>query len=93
MKKLTQYAKNGYDYKIIQRENNFAIARGESRISSAINWEVIEIQSHNGLTMGGVFMPATEFAPSNNQWGIKGWTASNEQQAQEIFNKRKCNTN
>jgi len=88
MKQLTEYAKNGYDYKIIQRENNFAIARGESRISSAINWEVIEIQSHNGLTMGGVFMPATEFAPSNNQWGIKGWTASNEEQAKEIFNKR-----
>jgi hypothetical protein len=38
--------------------------------------------------MGGVFMPATEFAPSNNQWGIKGWTASNEEQAKEIFNKR-----
>ena len=89
MKKLTQYAKNGYDFKIIQRENNFAIARGESRISSAINWEVIEIQSHNGLTMGGVFMPATEFAPTNNQWGSKGWTALNEQHAQEIFNKRK----
>jgi len=89
MKKLTEYAKNGYDYKIIQRENNFAIARGESRISSAINWEVIEIQSHNGLTMGGVFMPPAEFPPSNEQFGIKGWTASNKEQAKEILNRRK----
>jgi len=89
MKKLTQYAKNGYDFKIIQRENNFAIARGESRISSAINWEVIEIQSHNGLTMRGVFIPPAEFAPSNEQFGIKGWTASNEEQAKEILNRRK----
>ena len=88
MKKLTQYAKNGYDFKIIQRENNFAIAKGESRISSAINWEVIEIQSHNGLTMGGVFMPAAEFPPSNEQFGIKGWTVTSEERALELFQQK-----
>ncbi len=89
MKELIQYAKNDYDYKIIRRENNLAIAVGQSRISKSINWEVIKIQSHNGMTMGGVYMPSAEFAPSNNQWGIKGWTALNEEHAQDIFEKQK----
>jgi hypothetical protein len=54
---------------------------------------VIEIQSHNGLTMRGVFIPPAEFAPSNEQFGIKGWTASNEEQAKEILNRRKIQSN
>ena len=87
MKELIEYAKNGYDFKIIRRENNLAIAKGESRISSSINWEIIKIQSHNGMTMANVYMPPAEFPPSNNQWGIKGWTALNEKHAEEIFNK------
>jgi hypothetical protein len=88
MKQLIEYSKNGYDFKIVHREQNLAIAKGKSRNSDSINWEVIKIQSHNGLTMGGVFMPATEFAPSNNQWGTKGWTAFDEEHAKVIFNKR-----
>jgi len=87
MKELIEYAKNGYDYQIIRRENNLAIAVGKSRISNSINWEVIKIQSHNGMTMAGVYMPPAEFPPSNNQWGVKGWTALNEKHAEEIFNK------
>jgi hypothetical protein len=89
MKELTEYAKNGYDYQIIRRENNLAIAVGKSRISNSINWEVIKIQSHNGMIMAGVHMPPAEFPPSNNQWGIKGWTALNEEQAIKIFDKLK----
>lgn len=89
MKILTKYSKNGYDFTIVKRENNLAIAKGDSRNCAAVNWEVIEIQSHNGLKMGEAFIPPSEFAPSNNQWGNKGWTASSEQQANEIFAKRR----
>ena len=39
------------------------------------------------MTMANVYMPPAEFPPSNNQWGIKGWTALNEKHAEEIFNK------
>jgi hypothetical protein len=90
MKILTKYAKNGYDYTIVKRENNLAIAVGRSRTCKAETWEVIEIQSHDGLKMGDTFMPPAEFAPSNNQWGTKGWTACNKEQAEDIFDRQKA---
>jgi hypothetical protein len=88
MKILTKYSKNGYDFTIVKREGDLAIAKGHSRNSEAVNWEVIEIQSHDGLKMGDAFVAPAEFAPSNNQWGNKGWTAWNEDHAHEVFAKR-----
>lgn len=85
MKILTEYSKNGYDYTVKHREGNFAIALGKSRISKAESWEVIEIQSHNGLCIAGAQIPPAEFAPRNEQWGVKGWTALDEQHAWELF--------
>ena len=52
MKILTEYYKNKYDFKIVHREGDWAIAKGVSRITKRENWEAIQIQSHNGLTMG-----------------------------------------
>ena len=89
MKILTKYSKNGYDFTIVKRENNLAIAKGDSRNCAAVNWEVIEIQSHNGLKMGENWVEPAEFCPSNEQFGIKGWTAFNERHAWELFEKKK----
>lgn len=89
MKVLQQYSKHKYDYQIIHREGNWAISYGKSRVSRADNWEVFEIQSHNGLTIGGVYMEPAEFVPNNSQWGSKGWTALNEKHAYELLNKHK----
>lgn len=88
MKALTEYSKNGYDFQIVERIGNCAIAHGKSRISKAESWEVIEIQSHNGLSIAGVEIPPAEFAPRNEQWGVKGWTAINKQHAQELFTNK-----
>jgi hypothetical protein len=89
MKQLTKYYKNGYDFSIVHREASLAIAKGFSRISGLENWEIIEIQSHNGMNMGSNWVESAEFAPSSSQWGTKGWTANNETHAWEIFNKKK----
>lgn len=89
MKLLTEYSKNKYNFKIFHRDGILAIAKGIGQFSGAENWEVIKISSHNGLTMGGVYMPPAEFGPSNEQFGIKGWFAFNEQDAWRIFNKQK----
>lgn len=88
MKILTKYAKNGYDYVVVKREGDLAIAKGQSRTSISINWEVIEIQSHDGLQMGKNWVNAKEYPPRSEQWGVKGWTACSEEQADEIFAKR-----
>jgi hypothetical protein len=89
MKNLTSYSKNKYDFTIFHREGDLAIFKGASRETGRDNWEVIKIQKHDGLTMGGVFMPPAEFAPSNKQWGVKGWTAINEEDAWRIFSIKK----
>jgi hypothetical protein len=89
MKQLAKYAKNKYDFELFHREGDLAIFKGVSREHGRENWEVIEIQRHDGLTMAGVFMPPAEFAPSNAQWGVKGWTALNEDDAWRIFNQKK----
>ena len=89
MKTLTTYTKNKYEYTIILREGDLAISFGKSRISDATTWEVFQVQSHNGLTIGGVYMPPAEFCPSNEQWGTKGWTALNKDRAFEILNREK----
>lgn len=85
MKTLTHYYKNGYDFTIVKREKNLAIAKGISRIHGGENWEVFEVQSHNGLMMGNNWVEASEFPAGNNQWGDKGWTALNEEHAEKIF--------
>ncbi len=88
MKKLERYYKNGYDFTIVARNGDFALAKGISRLSGRDNWEVIEVQSHNGIYMGNNWVDAKEFPPSNEQFGIHGWTAFNENHAWELFNKK-----
>jgi len=88
MKTLKRYYKNGYDFTVIARNGDFALAKGISRISGRDNWEVIEVQSHNGIYMGDNWVDAKEFPPSSSQWGDKGWTGLNEGHAREIFAKR-----
>jgi hypothetical protein len=39
--------------------------------------------------MGSNWVEAKEFPPSDEQFGVKGWTAFNEQDAWRIFNNKK----
>lgn len=88
MEPLTQYSKNGYDFTILKEEKGWAIAKGISRVSGRENWEVIEVQSHNGLMMGKNWVEPCFFPPSNNQWGTKGFTALNEEHANQILSNQ-----
>lgn len=89
MEKLEKYTKNGYDFTLYHREGDFAIFLGKKEDTKSENWEIIEIQSHDGREIMGNYIPAREFPPSNNQWGIKGWTAMDKEDAFRIFNGRK----
>jgi len=85
MKKLTQYKKNGYNWQLLKREGNLAI------FQSGQFYEVILIQSHNGRDIAGKHCEAAEYSPSNEQWGSKGWSYSNEQDALDKFASLKGN--
>lgn len=89
MKTLTEYYKNGYDFTLVKREGDLAIAKGIRRGGNDTNWEVISIRGHNGMMMGDNWVEPKEFAPSNAEWGRLGWTAINEQDAERIFQERK----
>ena len=88
MKVLTKYYKNGYDFTLVKRQGDLAIALGVSRQTGKDNWEIIEVQSHNGLQMGENWVEPAEFAPNDKSWGDKGWTGMNEADAERIFQKR-----
>ena len=66
--------KNGYCFRIIERVGNFAVFCGNNDLVRNPTFEIIEIQSHDGRSIGGVDYPPAEYAPSNSQWGTKGWT-------------------
>jgi len=87
MKPLTKYAKNGYDFTIVKEKDGWAIAKGISRTTGRENWEVIEIQSHNGIMRGNNWVEPCYYPPSNNQWGVKGFTAVTQEQAEQILNR------
>ena len=74
MNELTEYKKNGFTFTLIKRFGNFALFCGVKNGGRHSNWEVIEIQSHDGMTIAGKIIDPAEYPPNNNQWGTKGWT-------------------
>lgn len=84
MNTLKNYKKNGYSFTIFNRVGDYALAVG---ICENYNktYEVIKVQSHNGLTIAGKFIDAKEYAPSNEQWGSKGWSFTSLELANEFF--------
>lgn len=85
MKELTKYQKNGYRFTLHCRSGNIAIFHGKLGGAGAPSWEVIHIQSHNGLVIGGKEVEPAEFAPSNEEWGSKGWSYQTEGGARNRF--------
>lgn len=68
MKQLTEYKRNGYHWKIMSRIGNAAIFYCKH------GFEAILIQSHNGREIMGKHCEPSEYPPSNEQWGSKGFS-------------------
>jgi len=84
MKVLKQYKKNGFSFDIIERDGEFAIAKGV-RGSGVVSFEVITIRQHNGLNFGDRTTEPAEYPPSNTEWGSKGWTYRSIEMARDKF--------
>lgn len=74
MRTLETYYKNGYNFSLNTRCDDFAVFRGMHKITGHETYETIIIQSHNGREIHGTYCPPAEYPPSNEQWGSKGWT-------------------
>jgi hypothetical protein len=83
MKKLDkEFESCGFKYKQIHRENIYAIyERSYSNNSNNKHYEVIRIQSHNGIEIAGNKIAPSEFYPSSKTWGLHGFTCLNKADA------------
>jgi hypothetical protein len=82
----TMFKKKGFSYKQVKREGNKAIFEQTRDGSTLNNYEVVKIGKHNGYTMGGVFIEASETYPGSSLWGICGWTCTSIDDAQKKYN-------
>lgn len=68
MNTLREYTRHGITRRVTHRKGNIAIARSD------YDHEVIIVQSHKGRVIAGKEIPPSEYPPSSEQWGSKGWT-------------------
>lgn len=91
MKPLIEYTKNGHHFTIWHREENLAIFHGRSKAGNSETWELIKVQSHNGRDIAGKWFDAAEYPPSNEQWGIAGWSFVSRNDAMVKMQELKAN--
>jgi len=87
MKKLTEFAKNGMQYKIIRREGNIAIAKASmEKGGGAVAYDVILIRERGETKLFNNIIPATEYGPSNEEGGEYLWSYPNLKMAESKLN-------
>ena len=88
MKKLPlEINKKGFVYTQLKRVKDTAIYKQKSLdIAVKSEWfEVIKIKCHNGMTLGGNYIPPSEMYPSSTQWGVLGFTYQTQKEAETKF--------
>ena len=82
MKKLDkEFESSGFKYKQIHREGMYAIYERNHISNDKKHYEVIKIQSHNGIEIAGNKIAPSEFYPSSKTWGLHGYTCLNKEAA------------
>lgn len=81
MKKLTDFAKNTFRYEVIKRYGNLAIIKASTKEGGAVAYETIHVREREETKLFDNVMPATEYGPSNEQFGDQGFSYPNEAMA------------
>lgn len=81
----TEFKANGFMFKQVNRIADKAIYEKRRIGGKAKSIEVIQIKSHNGYTIAGVYIEPAETYPSHSQWGIYGWTYNDMREAVRKF--------
>ena len=88
------YRKNGFNYTIIKRVGDVAIAAqrlGERTSGTPMAYEVIKVRPcpdayfTDPATKQKTLVPAHETAPGNEEWGTRGWTFPTIDRAEAKF--------
>lgn len=67
------FNKNGYNYKLIYREDDVAIY-SQNINDNQIAFEVFEVRKNKQFEIDGRIIPARESVPSSEQWGNNAFT-------------------
>jgi len=71
-----------WHFKQVCREKNWAIyKRWHEDWPENVHYEVIQIQKHNGMVLGGNQIPPSEYYPNSNSWGTLGFTCHTREAA------------
>jgi hypothetical protein len=84
-----RFKKNGFTYHLVKRNESCAIYTQKKEGFSYEYFEVIKIQTvkKDVDTSFMTLKAGTEFYPSSNEWGSKGWTFKTLEQAEKKFDE------
>jgi hypothetical protein len=83
----TTFRKDGFDYRVIQKEAGIALLEQNKAHWSAPAYEVVIIQNRKAHTWpNGKSTEAHEAMPSSEDWGLYGFTYSDLTAAKAKFN-------
>jgi hypothetical protein len=77
------FIKAGWHFKQIERTGDYAIYSKQYKDHKSICYEAIKISRHDGYEIAGVAIEPAETYPSNEQWGILGFSPSSLQEARK----------
>ena len=76
---------DGFRYRQIMREKDVAIYEqrwnGIKDDSGSVAYKVIRIKRHNGFRIAGKDIPPAEVYPRSEEWGVNGFTLTNQDAA------------
>lgn len=82
----TSFRHNGFNFDQIKRRGDIALFRKMKPHFTVDYYEVVIVQKHGELKWpNGSITPPGENMPSNEQWGTKGWSYDNQEDAEMKF--------
>lgn len=80
-----EFTFKNFKFKQLKREGDLAVYVKNSIKGKCQSFETVMVRSHNGYEIAGNFIPPSEVYPSTSQWGLYGWTYTNEESAFKKF--------
>ncbi len=74
-----EFTKGGFQCRQLARSGRAAIY--EQTKDEMVAYEVVVIRNHNGRVIAGQAIPPSEYMPSPEEWGSKGWTYTDKRVA------------
>lgn len=79
-----KYRKNSYEFELVKRVDDVAIYRQiDPETGKRVAFEIFEVMQKGAWELNGKAYDPKETTPSNEQWGIYGFTVSNIAKAEE----------